>query len=401
MSSGRTPAIRLSRQVELPDPMRVALCSRAPELGPRILFFSGGTALRETSRRLVRYTHNSIHLITPFDSGGSSAALRRAFGLLAVGDLRNRIMALADRSVQGHPEVVKLFAFRFPKGKDQAELYHWLERMVMGEEQLVAAIPHPMRKIIRDYLSFFLAEMPTDFDLRGANIGNLILVGGLLNHGNQMDPVVYLFSKLVNARGVVRSTTNEDLHLAAELEDGRFVVGQHLLAGKETAPLESAVERLFLTTNPADPTAVEIPLKEKVRQLISEADVICYPMGSFYTSVIANFLVHGVGQAVAERAVPKVYVPNLGHDPEQRGMTINQSVDQLLKYLRRSSAGERTLAELLQYVLVDVDAAGLDSDEIRRLEGRGLQVVNLDLVTPDSAPFVDGDRLAQVLISLC
>ena len=68
----------ISRSARLPDPLRIARCRRAPELGPRVLFFSGGTALRDTSRKLVGYTHNSIHLITPFDSGGSSAHLRRA-----------------------------------------------------------------------------------------------------------------------------------------------------------------------------------------------------------------------------------------------------------------------------------------------------------------------------------
>ena len=54
--------------------VRTRLRARAP----RILFFSGGTALRETSRKLVRHTRNSIHLVTPFDSGGSSAVIRQA-----------------------------------------------------------------------------------------------------------------------------------------------------------------------------------------------------------------------------------------------------------------------------------------------------------------------------------
>ena len=42
-----------------------------PALGPRLVFFTGGTALRGLSRSLTRYTHNSVHLVTPFDSGGS------------------------------------------------------------------------------------------------------------------------------------------------------------------------------------------------------------------------------------------------------------------------------------------------------------------------------------------
>ena len=68
-----------------------------PPLGPRLVFFTGGTALRDLSRQLIHYTHNSVHLVTPFDSGGSSAALRRSFAMPAVGDIRNRLLALAGR----------------------------------------------------------------------------------------------------------------------------------------------------------------------------------------------------------------------------------------------------------------------------------------------------------------
>ncbi|MFW5836578.1 MAG: 2-phospho-L-lactate transferase CofD family protein, partial [Desulfovibrionaceae bacterium] len=106
---------RLTREATIPDPMRLARYERIPELGPRILFFSGGTALRELSREIIRYTHNTIHLITPFDSGGSSAKLREAFHMPAVGDIRNRLMALADTSLTGNPAIFNFFAHRFPK----------------------------------------------------------------------------------------------------------------------------------------------------------------------------------------------------------------------------------------------------------------------------------------------
>ena len=73
--------LTITRTVQLPDKIRLARFARAPELGPKVLFFSGGSALNPLSRRLINYTHNSIHLITPFDSGGSSAVLRKAFGM--------------------------------------------------------------------------------------------------------------------------------------------------------------------------------------------------------------------------------------------------------------------------------------------------------------------------------
>ena len=104
--------ITLTRRVMLPDDLRVARAESAPHLGPRILFFSGGSALNGIARRLKRYSYNTMHLITPFDSGGSSQELRLAFDMPAVGDLRSRLMALADETVLGQPDVYALFSHR-------------------------------------------------------------------------------------------------------------------------------------------------------------------------------------------------------------------------------------------------------------------------------------------------
>ncbi len=82
--------IHVSRAVEIPDPLRIGRYRKAPELGPRILFFSGGSALNGLCKALKHYTHNSTHLVTPFDSGGSSAELRNAFNMPSIGDLRSR-----------------------------------------------------------------------------------------------------------------------------------------------------------------------------------------------------------------------------------------------------------------------------------------------------------------------
>src|SRR5262249_58009936 len=79
------PRAWLTRAATIPDHIRVARYRRAPEPGPRILFFSGGTALREASQALTDYTHNSDHLITPVHSGGSPPALRPALGMISVG----------------------------------------------------------------------------------------------------------------------------------------------------------------------------------------------------------------------------------------------------------------------------------------------------------------------------
>ena len=167
----RDTSITVTRRVLLPDDRKLARLARSPELGPNILFFSGGSALNPLCRVLVRFTHNSTHLITPFDSGGSSATLRRAFNMPAVGDLRNRMMALADRSVWGNPEVGRLFATRLDKNLPPEELKAKLEALVQGDDPLVADIPDPLRKIVRTHLGFAAEALPPDFDLRGSQPG--------------------------------------------------------------------------------------------------------------------------------------------------------------------------------------------------------------------------------------
>lgn len=392
--------LHVTRPVRVPDPARLALYRRAPELGPKILFFSGGSALREASRRLIEYTRNSIHLITPFDSGGSSAQLREAFHMLAVGDLRNRLMALADRSFQGNPEVFELFAYRFPHDASQAELRRALSRMVAGQDPSIRAIPDPLRRLVRNHLGFFADAMPREFDLGGANIGNLILAGGFLNQSRHIDPVIYLFSRLVNVRGVVRPVANEYLHLAAELANGETLVGQHRITGKEELPLASPIRRLFLTRRRRDPVAFDLAAREKVLKRIAEADLICFPIGSFYSSLIANLLPRGIAAAIAASHAPKVYVPNLGHDPEMLGLSAAESVEVLLAYLERNLPPDAPRGSLLDFVLIDRRYLAFSPEVFDRLARRGVQVLDLPLVTSPDVPLVDPQELVDVLVSM-
>ena len=392
--------IRLTRTASVPDPLRLTRCRKAPDVGPRLLFFSGGTALRPLSRELVQYTHNSIHLITPFDSGGSSAGLRQAFGMPAVGDLRNRLMALADQSMHGQPQIYDLFTFRFPEHETDPELHERLDRMIEGVDPLVSVIDQPMRWLIRNHLQFFRRRMPDGFDLRGASLGNLILAGGYLNQDRHIDPVIYLFSKLAEVRGVVRPISSTDLHLAAELEGGDVVVGQHRLTGKETAPLERSIRRLYLTADAESAEPASLLLKPRVAEMIREAELICYPPGSFYTSLIANLLPHGVGDAIAGNGGLKVYIPNTGHDPEQAGLSLSESVRTLLSYLRAGSEHPGETTDLLQHVMVDARGAGIDRAELRAVERLGVSVIDLPLITTHNRPLLDPTRLAEALISL-
>jgi len=401
MSVALTSKMITNHTAELLNPVFLENCRKTPELGPSILFFSGGSALREISRTLKQYSHNSIHMVTPFDSGGSSAELRQAFSMPSVGDLRSRLVSLEDENINGHPQVYSLFSHRLSTDGHNGELMDELTSMINGTNPMVQSIPDPMQHLICTQLKHFQTSMPKSFDLRGASIGNLILTGGYLNNHEHLDPIIFLFEKLVGVQGTVRAVTNNDLHLAAELEDGTRVVGQHLLTGKEAAPLTSPIKRLSLSRHLVEFTPAQSQLRKKNHKMIQKAELICYPPGSFYSSLVANLLPQGVGTAIAANDCPKVYIPNLGHDPEQIGMNINSSLQRLTEYLRADIPEEYPTEKVLNFMLIDSKNGSYPSSLSNKLVQKlNIQVIDTPLISKRGASYYDAKMLVSALLSL-
>lgn len=384
-----------------------------PPLGPRIVFFTGGTALRALSQELSLYTHNSVHLVTPFDSGGSSAVLRREFHMLAVGDVRNRLLALADRSLVP-PAVMRVWDYRLPASGERDALLQELYNLASARDAVWQGVPRVYGEILRVHLRYFLDGMPATFDPRLACVGNLFLVGGFLHHKRQLEPVLDLMTRLLHVRGTVLTIVSDDLHLAASLADGSVVLGQHRITARTESPLPAPISSLFLTRHSPttdtsvdaqackiQPCACQPPLTPAAGTWLRAADAICYPMGSFYTSVLANLLPQGVGLAVADAPCPKVYIPNSGHDPEQGAMSVAQAVAQILATLRQD-AGPVEAHQLLQKVMVDsargVYAGGIDAEGIA---AQGVEVCDMPLVCADEPMRHDAHLTAQALLGLC
>ncbi len=291
-----------------------------PALGPHILFFSGGSALRGVSRLLPAWTHRSIHLVTPFDSGGSSAALRRSLSMPAVGDLRNRLLALADVSTVRGRALHDALARRLPAEGTTHELRQGLGDALRALPDAAAAPLHAC-----------LEAVGAGFDFRHASVGNLVLAGMYLMEDRRLARATSRFASMVGARGTVLPVSEDGLHLAAELADGSVVVGQHRITRANAD--EPPIRRLFLVRSLEDPTPVPTPALPAALESMRRADLICLPVGSFFTSVVAALLPDGVGAAVAASTAPKAYVPNAGRDPEERGWALEDRVRLLAAHL--------------------------------------------------------------------
>lgn len=366
--------------------------------GPRVLFFSGGTALTALSHRLIHHTHNSIHIISAFDSGGSSAALRTYFDMPALGDIRSRLIALADISRPQCVAVRDLLSYRLSYIGSNSLLLAELQQIASGDHLLLSKVDSATKQAVCAALQQFLASMPPRFELGGASVGNLVLAGRYLEHNASLADIVAEVAQWLGVLGTVRLVVDESFHLAATLASGALIVGQHLITGKECEPISAPITRLQLSASAATLEPVQPVISQAIADHINSADLICYPPGSFYTSLIATLLPDGVAQAIANNPAPKVFIPNMGTDPEQFGIDTIGAVQRLLHYL---GAGTIAPAKLLNYVLVDprIGEQAI-ATLIQVLEPQAITLLRLPELQHYQDGYYDPEELAKALTTL-
>jgi len=219
------------------------------ERGPKIVTMGGGHGLSHLIFGLKEYTANITAIVTVADSGGSSGRLREEFNIVAPGDIRNCLVALADApALMG-----ELFQFRFSQ----------------------------------------------ESELKGHNFGNLFLtVMVQLTHGD-FEQAVRETSKVLAIRGKVVPSTISNVHLVAEYMDGSKTEGEARIPNPN-----SHVKRLLITPEDAKPT-------QDALNAIEEADIIILGPGSLYTSVIPHLVIQGMSEALASSEAFKIYVCNV------------------------------------------------------------------------------------------
>lgn len=369
--------------------------------GPKLLFFSGGTALKKFSRQLKKYTYNSYHYITAFDSGGSSAVLRQHFDMPGIGDVRSRVIALANESTISSRDIYTLLSYRLSIDKSSAALHQELVSLSSGSHLLIASIQAPLKQYVMSTLKVFLEHKPESFDLAYACIGNLVMAGAYIANKGNIDQVIHDFSYWLDIRGNVRLIVEGQYHLYAQFDNGETLIGQHLITCKKTRPSNSNIQRIGLSSQADKLMPIRPEITVSMHDNICSSELICYPMGSFYSSLIASLLPKGVGAAICQSAAPKVYIPNLGVCSEQQGMGFKESIDTLLFYLRLDKPNAST-EQLVNYVIVDTQSGlypwSIDNEYLKEL---GITLIDLSLLTEDSAPFYDDDKLIHVLLGLC
>jgi len=283
-------------------------------------------------------------VVTVTDDGGSSGRLREDFKMLPPGDIRNCMVALSE----DEHLLSKLFQFRFEHG-----------------------------------------------DLEGHSFGNLF-VAALSHITGDFAQAVQMSSQILATRGKIFPSTNTNVTLAAEMEDGSVVRGETNI----TASKRSIVE-LRLEPETAD------PLPETL-EAIANADLITLGPGSLYTSLITNLLVRGIPEALAASPATKVFVCNLMTQAnESLGLTASEHIEKIMQHAVGVNApifdyalvntGPISAARLEQYAREGQEPIEADLDRVRAL---GVEPVTGNFIHEDGVLRHDYDRVAERVLAL-
>ena len=227
---------------------------------PRIVAIGGGTGLPAVLEGLCGYATASgsesavddiTAVVTVTDDGGSSGRLRKEFGVLPPGDIRNCVSALARTD--------SLF---------KQLLQHRFE---------------------------------TESGLEGHPIGNVLLTA-LTQITGDFTEAVQRLSEIVGLRGRVLPTTAQNVRLRAEMESGETLLGETAIVSRG-----QHIRRLTLEPSPR-------PLPEVLRALVNADGIVVGP-GSLYTSILPNLLVEGMASTLYGVSGVRIYVANLMTEP--------------------------------------------------------------------------------------
>lgn len=244
------------------------------ERGPKITVIGGGTGLSVILRGFKGMTDRLTAVVTVADDGGGSGILREDLGMLPPGDIRSCILALAD----AEDLMKELLRYRFTEGM-----------------------------------------------LQGQSFGNL-LIAALNGICGNFEEAVAKTHEILRVKGRVLPVTGSDIRLCAELENGQVICGESRIPS-EVQRQVSPIHRVYLT--PEQPEANEMAVRA-----IKEADLVVMGPGSLFTSIIPNFLVHGIPQAIQASMGRKILVCNMMTQPgETDGYSVVRHVRQAQEYL--------------------------------------------------------------------
>lgn len=278
---------------------------------PKIVALGGGTGLAVLLKELRHYPADLTAIVTVFDSGRHSGALRKYLGILPPGDIRNCLVALSDSGTRPRSCLIDGI---------------W---SVLTPRLVTICVDEVMNKLMNYRFKENYME--------GCSLGNLLLAA-LTEIQGGFDKAVTSVSDILNINGTVLPATLDNTDLCAELEDGSVVVSEVNVRSPLTEPDADGVQqrkppikRVFLQKQDVDAFLPAV-------RAIENADLIVISPGGFYTSIISTLLVPGIRDAIRRSAGATVYISNVATQCGQTdGMTLDDTINVLNEYLGGNS----------------------------------------------------------------
>lgn len=305
---------------------------------PKIVAIGGGSGLSTILRGLKNFPVSLSGIVTMTDNGQSSGRLSREMGIQPPGDVRKCLAALSN----DEQLLTKLFEYRFSKGRG----------------------------------------------LSGHSLGNLLLIA-LADITGDFESAVRASSKILAIKGEVIPSTLEHVSLIGELRNGQRALGEvdttiqgHRFGIKKVSIMPENVH--------AHPTAIHF---------IKNADLIVVGPGSFYTSIVPNFLIKDLRKAFEESPARKVYICNAS---TERGETEGYTVDDHINKLREYVNGTRFDAALVNSKVVETNGKEGKLGSVRNIttnktEIAGIPIVLSDLIDENAPLYHDARKLANAI----
>jgi uncharacterized cofD-like protein len=265
----------------------------------KIVTLGGGTGNFTVLRGLKNYDVDISAIVSMADDGGSTGILRDELGVLPPGDVRQCLVALSDSSRL----MRSLMNYRFEQG-----------------------------------------------GLGGHSFGNLLL-SALEKVTGSFEKAVEEVARILFIKGKVIPVTTHQVRLKMILRSCKILEGEREVYLSQE--IDKGYSSIYLEPYPkANPHAINE---------IMNADLIIIGPGGLHTSLIPNFLVEGISEALRQSDAKKIFVVNLMNRKGQTtGFKVSDYIEEVTRFI-----GE----DIFDYILINSQTPPKELIELYATEG--------------------------------